>query len=106
MSQAVERGMPANNNQVEHNSAADDDSLKLYAVNKWANENNVEVVFISILTITGRNLNRRENIPAFQSMFRNISCPITDPVRNWLSRSKNQLENIPPKAISRRNLQF
>ena len=45
MRQAVEQGMLAGDGQVYHNFAKDDDSLKLYAINKWANENNVEIVF-------------------------------------------------------------
>jgi len=34
MRQAIEQGMPGNGNQVYHNSAADNESLKLYAINK------------------------------------------------------------------------
>lgn len=59
MSQAIEKGMPAGDNQVYHNSAVNDDSLKLYAVNKWANENNVEIVFhIHFNDYPGRKLNQ------------------------------------------------
>lgn len=33
-----------NRNKVQHNPAADNTSLNLYAVNKWANDNNVDIV--------------------------------------------------------------
>ena len=44
MRQAIELGLPANNDQVSHNSVSNNASLRLYAVNKWANENNIDLV--------------------------------------------------------------
>jgi len=44
MQEAVGAGNVTEETTVAHNSANDNDSLKLYAINKWANENAVEIV--------------------------------------------------------------
>ena len=99
MSQAVERGMPANNNQVEHNSAADDDSLKLYAVNKWANENNVEVVFhIHFNDYPGRNLNRPGKYSGFSIYVPEYQLPNNRSSSELAKSLKNQLEKYSAKS--------
>jgi N-acetylmuramoyl-L-alanine amidase len=41
---AFESGLIKERAQVEHNPAADNVSLKLYAINKWANEKDIDIV--------------------------------------------------------------
>lgn len=60
MAEALKNGDVAENNIIYHNEAADYDSLKLYAINKWSNENNVDIVLhIHFNDYPGRNINRK-----------------------------------------------
>lgn len=66
MAKAVSGGNVTESNTVYHNEAADLDSLKLYAVNKWANENNIDIVFhIHFNDYPGRNINRKGEYSGF-----------------------------------------
>ena len=92
MRQAIEQGMPANENQVYHNSAADNDSLRLYAINKWANENNIEVVFhIHFNDYPGRKWNQSGKysgfsiyVPEYQLPNHRASSELAKPLKNQL----------------------
>lgn len=94
MSQAIEQGMPAGDNQVYHNSATNDDSLKLYAVNKWANENNVEIVFhIHFNDYPGRKLNQVGEyagfsiyVPEYQLPNHRASSELAESLKNQLGK--------------------
>jgi len=94
MRQAIEQGMPANGNQVYHNSAADNDSLRLYAINKWANENNIEVVFhIHFNDYPGRKWNRPGEysgfsiyVPEYQLPNHRASSELAKPLKNQLEK--------------------
>ena len=94
MRQAIEQGMPANENQVYHNSAADNDSLRLYAINKWANENNIEVVFhIHFNDYPGRKLDKLGEysgfsiyVPEYQLPNHRASSEVAKPLKNQLEK--------------------
>ena len=94
MRQAIEQGMPAGDNQVYHNSAADNDSLRLYAINKWANENNIEVVFhIHFNDYPGRKWNQPGKysgfsiyVPEYQLPNHRASSEVAKPLKNQLEK--------------------
>ena len=94
MRQAIEQGMPANDNQVYHNSAADNDSLRLYAINKWANENNIEVVFhIHFNDYPGRKWDKLGEysgfsiyVPEYQLPNHRASSELAKPLKNQLEK--------------------
>ena len=94
MRQAIEQGMPAGDNQVYHNSAADNDSLRLYAINKWANENNIEVVFhIHFNDYPGRKLDKLGEysgfsiyVPEYQLPNHRASSEVAKPIKNQLEK--------------------
>ncbi len=94
MRQAIEQGMPGNDNQVYHNSAQDDDSLRLYAINKWANENNIEVVFhIHFNDYPGRKWGRVGEysgfsiyVPEYQLPNHRASSKLAKPLKNQLEK--------------------
>lgn len=44
MNTAVQIGLVEINNTVEHNSASEETVIKLYGINKWANENGIDIV--------------------------------------------------------------
>lgn len=44
MKSFLKTGVFTKNIKVDHNPAADNTSLNLYAINKWANENNIDIV--------------------------------------------------------------
>ncbi|KKT21214.1 MAG: hypothetical protein UW04_C0008G0002 [Parcubacteria group bacterium GW2011_GWB1_43_8] len=99
MSQAIEQGMPGNDNQVYHNSAADDDSLKLYAVNKWANENNVEIVFhIHFNDYPGRKNNQLGEYSGFSIYVPEYQLPNHRASSELAVSLKNQLEKYFAKS--------
>ena len=91
---AIEQGLPAGNNQISHNSAKDDDSLKLYAVNKWANENNIEVVFhIHFNDYPGRKWAQPGEysgfsiyVPEYQLPNHRASSELAKPLKNQLEK--------------------
>lgn len=99
MRQAVEQGMPGNGNQVYHNFATNDDSLKLYAINKWANENNVEIVFhIHFNDYPGRKFNQVGEYAGFSVYVPEYQLP-NHRASSELGRSlKNQLEKYFAKS--------
>ena len=94
MRQAVEQGMPGPDIQVYHNSAKDDDSLRLYAINKWANENKIEIVFhIHFNDYSGRKLNRPGEyagfsiyVPEYQLPNHRASSELADSLKNQMEK--------------------
>ena len=93
MRQAVEQGMPGPDNQVYHNSATDEDSLKLYAVNKWANENNIEIVFhIHFNDYPGRKFNQIGEYTGFSIYIPEYQLPNHRASSELAESLKNQME--------------
>lgn len=94
MRQAIEQGMPGPENQVYHNSATDNDSLKLYAVNKWVNENNIEIVFhIHFNDYPGRTASQPGKysgfsiyVPEYQLPNHRVSLKLADSLKNQLEK--------------------
>src|SRR3989338_3783316 len=94
MRQAIERGLPANNDQVSHNSVSNNASLRLYAINKWANENNIEVVFhIHFNDYPGRKWNQPGKysgfsiyVPEYQLPNHRASSEVAKPLKNRLEK--------------------
>ena len=93
MRQAMEQGMPGPDNQVYHNPATDDDSLKLYAVNKWANENNIEIVFhIHFNDYPGRKFNQIGEYTGFSIYIPEYQLPNHRASSELAESLKNQME--------------
>ena len=90
--QAIEQGMPLNN-QVEHNFATVDTALKLYAVNKWANENNIEIVFhIHFNDYPGRKFNQIGEYTGFSIYIPEYQLPNHRASSELAESLKNQME--------------
>lgn len=99
MRQAVEQGMPGPDSQVYHNPAKDDDSLKLYAVNKWANENKVEIVLhIHFNDYPGRKLNRVGEYSGFSIYIPEHQLPNNRSSSELAKSLKNQMEKYFAKS--------
>lgn len=99
MRQAVEQGMPGNSEQVYHNSAINDDSLRLYAVNKWANENNIEIVFhIHFNDYPGRKLNQIGEYAGFSIYIPEYQLPNHRASSELAKSIKNQMEKYFAKS--------
>ena len=95
MRQAVEQGMPGPDIQVYHNSAKDDDSLRLYAINKWANENKIEIVFhIHFNDYPGRKLNQVGEYAGFSIYVPEYQLPNHRASSELADSLKNQMEKI------------
>ena len=96
--QAIEQGMPLNN-QVEHNFATVDTALKLYAVNKWANENNIEIVFhIHFNDYPGRKFNQIGEYTGFSIYVPEYQLPNHRASSKLAESLKNQLEKYFTKS--------
>ena len=90
--QAIEQGMPLNN-QVEHNFATVDTALKLYAINKWANENNIEIVFhIHFNDYPGRKFNQIGEYTGFSIYIPEYQLPNHRASSELAESLKNQME--------------
>ena len=96
---AIEQGMPLNN-QVEHNFATVDTALKLYAINKWANENNIEIVFhIHFQRLSRKKIQPDWRIHRFFNLCsRNIKLPNHRASSKLAESLKNQLEKYFTKS--------
>lgn len=99
MRQAVEQGMSAGDNQVYHNSATEDDSLKLYAVNKWANENKVKIVFhIHFNDYPGRKTSQPGKYTGFSIYVPEYQLPNHRASSKMAESLKNQMEKYFAKS--------
>lgn len=99
MSTAVQIGLVEINNTVEHNSASEETVIKLYGVNKWANENNIDIVIhIHFNDYPGRKYNSRGEYSGFsiyipEKQFSNskaslaVAKPVFDQLKKYLSVS-------------------
>ena len=98
MRQAIKQGMPINV-QVEHNSVANNTSLRLYAINKWANENDVEIVFhIHFNDYPGRNLDQPGKYSGFSIYIPEYQLPNHITSSGLAKSLKNQLEKYFAKS--------
>lgn len=99
MLRAMEQGLPTGSNQVYHNSAKDDDSLNLYAVNKWANEHSIEVVFhIHFNDYPGRKLDQAGKYSGFSIYVPEYQLPNHLASSKLAKSLKNQLEKYFAKS--------
>jgi len=94
MNTAVQIGLVETNNTVEHNSASEETVIKLYGINKWANENNIDIVInIHFNDYPGRRYNSRGEYSGFsiyvpEGQFSNskASLAVAKPVFNQLKK--------------------
>ena len=87
------------NNQVEHNFATVDTALKLYAINKWANENNIEIVFhIHFNDYPGRKFNQIGEYTGFSIYVPEYQLPNHRASSKLAESLKNQLEKYFTKS--------
>lgn len=99
MRQAMEQGMTGPDIQVYHNSAKDDDSLRLYAINKWANENKVEIVLhVHFNDYSGRNLNQVGEYSGFSIYIPEHQLPNNRSSSELAKSFKNQMEKYFAKS--------
>lgn len=84
---------------LEPNSVANNTSLRLYAINKWANENNVEIVFhIHFNDYRGRNLDQPGKYSGFSIYVPEYQLPNHQASSELAKSLKNQLEKYFAKS--------
>ncbi|MCK6462635.1 MAG: N-acetylmuramoyl-L-alanine amidase [Candidatus Pacebacteria bacterium] len=99
MRDALKLGGVKENNIVYHNDASDEDSLKLYAINKWANDNNIDIVLhIHFNDYPGRNINRKGEYSGFSVYIPEKQLPNHRSSSELASALKSRLEKYFPKS--------
>ncbi len=94
MSELVRAGEVHNVEGVIHNSAPDETALKLYGINKWANENNIDIVLhIHFNDYPNRKYNREGKysgfviyVPEAQYSNAKASRAVAEPIFNQLAK--------------------
>ncbi|PIR57854.1 MAG: hypothetical protein COU71_01860 [Parcubacteria group bacterium CG10_big_fil_rev_8_21_14_0_10_38_31] len=96
MNTVVQLGLVEINNIVEHNRASEETIIKLYGINKWANENDVDIVInIHFNDYPGRKYNKPGEYSGFsiyipESQYSNakaslaLAQPVFDQLRKYL----------------------
>ncbi|PJE74158.1 MAG: hypothetical protein COV02_00005, partial [Candidatus Terrybacteria bacterium CG10_big_fil_rev_8_21_14_0_10_41_10] len=94
MNTAVQIGLVETSNTVEHNVASEETVIKLYGINKWTNENNIDIVInIHFNDYPGRRYDQRGKYSGFaiyvpESQYSNskASLALAQPVFNQLKK--------------------